>query len=164
MRRYRKGAAVVEFALVAPVFTLIVLGGIEMGRALRVQAALDNAVREGCRGFAASTATLASGWQAGTAAYAKYLVTDSLTNANLGINTANVTVTTVGPSTVTISGLSLTQVTVTASLPYSSVAYFSPFLMKGINLSATVSMLQKSPFLRPSGRCARSMDSFREGA
>ncbi len=140
MQHRRKGTAAVEFALVAPVFTLIIFGAVEMGRALQVQSALDNAVREGCRGFAERTATLSSGWQTGTAAYAQYLVTDSLSNASLGINTANVTVTAVS-SAVTISGLSLTQVTVTATVPYSKVAYLTPFLIKN-NLSATVSMLK----------------------
>ncbi len=139
-RCHRRGAAAVEFALVAPLFTLLILGAVEVGRALQVQSALDNAVREGCRGFAESTTTLSSGYQTGTAAYAQYLVTDSLTNANLKINTANVTVTTAS-SAVTISGLSLTQVTVTATVPYSKVAYFTPFLINK-NLSATVSMLK----------------------
>jgi Flp pilus assembly protein TadG len=142
MRRrcYRTGAAAVEFALVAPLFTLLILGAIEVGRALQVQAALDNAVREGCRGFAESTSTLASGQVTGTAAYAQYVVLDSLNNANMKINTANVTVTAVS-SSVTISGVALTQVTVTAALPYSTVAYVTPFFVKQ-NLSATVSMLK----------------------
>ena len=139
-RCHRTGSAAVEFALVAPLFTLLILGGIEVGRALQVQSALDNAVREGCRGYAASTTTLTSGYQTGTASYAQYLVLDSLSNANMKINTANVTVTT-GSSTVTVSTLSMTQVTVTATVPYSKVAYFTPFLINK-NLSATVSMLK----------------------
>jgi Flp pilus assembly protein TadG len=136
----RRGSAAVEFALVAPLFTLLILGALEMGRALQVQSALDNAVREGCRGYAESTTTLSSGRQTGTASYAQYLVSDSLNNANLKINTANVTVTTASNS-VTISGLALTQVTVTATVPYSKVAFFTPFLVNK-NLSATISMLK----------------------
>jgi Flp pilus assembly protein TadG len=142
MRRrcQRRGSAAVEFALVAPLFTLLILGSIEVGRALQVQSALDNAVREGCRGFAESTTTLSSGYQTGTASYAQYLVLDSLNNANMKINTANVTVTTSSAS-VTVSGLTMTQVTVAATVPYSNVAYFTPFLINK-NLSATVSMLK----------------------
>lgn len=45
----RKGVAAVEFALVAPVFFLLVLGLVEMGRMLMVQQSLTNAAREGCR-------------------------------------------------------------------------------------------------------------------
>jgi Flp pilus assembly protein TadG len=142
MRRrcYRAGAAAVEFALVAPLFTLLILGAVELGRALQVQAALDNAVREGCRGFAESTTTLSSGQVTGTAAYAQYVVLDSLSNASMKINTANVTVTAV-QSSVTVSGLALTEVTVTATLPYSTVAYVTPVFVNR-NLSATVSMLK----------------------
>jgi hypothetical protein len=111
---------------------------IEIGRALQVQTALTNAVREGCRGFADSTATLSSGYQTGTSAYAEYLVTDSLSSANIGVNTGNVTVTAVA-TPITVSGISMTEARVTATLPYSSVSYFPAFIMTG-NLSATVTM------------------------
>ena len=50
-------------------------------------------MREGCRGYADNTATLSNGYTVGTAAYAQYLVNDSLTNANIGIDTSKVTVT-----------------------------------------------------------------------
>lgn len=141
-RSDRKATAAVEFALVAPMLCGILLGTLEIGRALQVEAALTNAVREGCRGYAASSASLASGYTAGTAAYVQYLVTDSLSKANLNINTANVTVT-AAQSSVTVSGLALTQVTVTATLPYSSISYFPPFILKG-NLTATVGMNKSS--------------------
>ena len=45
----RRGAAVVEFALVVPVFILLVFGMIEFGRAIMVQQVLVNASREGAR-------------------------------------------------------------------------------------------------------------------
>ena len=138
IRTKRAGIAAVEFALVAPLLCVAILGMIEIGRALQVQMALTNAVREGCRGFADSTATLSSGYQTGTAAYAQYLVTDSLSNANIGINTGNVTVTAVA-TPITVSGISMTEARVTATLPYSSVSYFPAFIMTG-NLSATVTM------------------------
>ena len=138
IRTKRAGIAAVEFALVAPLLCLTILGMIEIGRALQVQTALTNAVREGCRGFADSTATLSSGYQTGTAAYARYLVTDSLSSANIGINTGNVTVTAVA-TPITVSGISMTEARVTGTLPYSSVSYFPAFIMTG-NLSATVTM------------------------
>jgi Flp pilus assembly protein TadG len=53
--RLRRGTAAIEFALVAPVFFLLVFGLIELGRMVMVQQALTNAAREGCR-----TATLAT--------------------------------------------------------------------------------------------------------
>lgn len=45
----RRGAAVVEFAIVAPVFILLVFGIIEFGRAIMVKQVLVNASREGAR-------------------------------------------------------------------------------------------------------------------
>ncbi len=48
-RTIRRGAAVVEFAIVAPVFVLFVFGMIEYGRMVMVQQILTNASREGAR-------------------------------------------------------------------------------------------------------------------
>ncbi len=46
-RRNRRGTAAVEFALVAPVFFLLVFGMIEYGRMVMVQQVITNASREG---------------------------------------------------------------------------------------------------------------------
>ena len=143
MRANRAGTAAVEFALVAPVLCLIMLGMLEIGRAVQVQMELTNAVREGCRGYADSTVTLTSGYQTGTSTYAQYLVTDSLSNAGCGIDTSKVTVTT-STSQITVAGATLTQVSVTATLPYSSIAYFPAFIMTGKNLTATLTMKKSS--------------------
>jgi Flp pilus assembly protein TadG len=48
-RRQRRGAAAVEFAVVAPVFFILVFGMIEYGRMVMVQQVLTNASREGAR-------------------------------------------------------------------------------------------------------------------
>ncbi len=48
-RKHRRGAAAVEFAIIAPVFFLMILGMIEMGRAVMVQQIITNASREGAR-------------------------------------------------------------------------------------------------------------------
>lgn len=142
IRTRRTGTAAVELALVAPVLCLAILGMIEIGRAVQVQAALTNAVREGCRGYADNTATLPSGYQTGTPEYAQYLVADSLNNANIGIPTASLTVTATA-TPITVSGISMTEATVTATLPYSAVSYFPAFIMTG-NLQATVTMKKAS--------------------
>src|SRR4029079_7300001 len=47
--RFRRGAAVVEFAVVSPVFFLLIFGMIEYGRLVMVQQVLTNASREGAR-------------------------------------------------------------------------------------------------------------------
>jgi Flp pilus assembly protein TadG len=57
-RRQRSGAAVTEFAIVAPIFFLMVVGFIEFGRALMVQQVLVNASRVGARQAITTGATL----------------------------------------------------------------------------------------------------------
>lgn len=47
-----RGAVAVEFALLAPILVMIVLGIVEFGRAYNVQATLTNAAREGARNMA----------------------------------------------------------------------------------------------------------------
>jgi Flp pilus assembly protein TadG len=60
MRRLaRRGAAVTEFAVVAPVFFLMVVGFLEFGRALMVQQVLINASRVGARQAITTGATAA---------------------------------------------------------------------------------------------------------
>ena len=44
-----RGAVAVEFALLAPVLVMLLLGIMEFGRAYNVQASLTNAAREGVR-------------------------------------------------------------------------------------------------------------------
>src|ERR1043165_1832558 len=56
-RTQRRGVAVVEFAIVAPVFFLMVIGFIEFGRALMVQQVLINASRVGARQASTTGAT-----------------------------------------------------------------------------------------------------------
>jgi Flp pilus assembly protein TadG len=48
-RQNERGAAVVEFALIAPLLLMMVLGIAEFGRAYNVQANLSQAAREGVR-------------------------------------------------------------------------------------------------------------------
>jgi Flp pilus assembly protein TadG len=45
----RRGAAVVEFALVGSLLVLLIFGMIELGRAIMVLQLLNNAARHGCR-------------------------------------------------------------------------------------------------------------------
>lgn len=48
-RKDRKGAMAVEFALVAPIFFLLIFGGIEFSRIHMIQCAIENAAFEGAR-------------------------------------------------------------------------------------------------------------------
>jgi Flp pilus assembly protein TadG len=51
-RRYERGAAAVEFALVVPLLLLLVIGIAEFGRAYNLQTTLSGAAREGVRAMA----------------------------------------------------------------------------------------------------------------
>lgn len=52
LRAEERGAAAVEFALLAPVLIMILLGIMEFGRAYNAQVILTNAAREGVRSMA----------------------------------------------------------------------------------------------------------------
>jgi len=126
----RRGAAMVEFAVVAPVFLIMVVGILELGRAIVVQQLLTNASREGARigGYDTTTSTSTV-----TTAVNSYL-------SNLGISGAT---TTVSPNT-----LSTLQdgnsVSVTVSIPFSRVSYLpSPVYFGSTSLQATTVMLRQ---------------------
>jgi Flp pilus assembly protein TadG len=146
MRTSRRGVAAVEFAMVAPLLCGVVLGTLEIGRAIQVQIALTSAVREGCRGYCDNPATVTfngQSYQTGSTSYATALVQYSLKNANVGITSANigsVTITVSTGATATVNGVSVTPATVSASMPYSLVAYSPPFVLGSTTLSASITM------------------------
>jgi len=49
MNRRERGQSMVEFALVVPIFLVIVLGIVDFGMALRAYVTIENAAREGAR-------------------------------------------------------------------------------------------------------------------
>lgn len=83
----RRGAAVVEFALVAPLFFLLVFGVVEFGQAFMVSQLLNSAAREGARVAVASGSTNAE------VEAAVRDVIDRSTTANSGDVTVTITVT-----------------------------------------------------------------------
>lgn len=126
----RRGAALVEFALVAPIFLACVVGSIEIGRAIMVQESLTNASREGVRvgilDGALSTDV--------TTAVNNYL-------SGVSITGASTTVTPTDPGTQPVG----TQVTVSVSVPYSNVSWVpSPWFLKNQTLTATSSMARQT--------------------
>jgi Flp pilus assembly protein TadG len=129
-RRYRRAAAAVEFAIVAPVFFLLVLGMIEYGRMVMVQQVITNASREGARQAVLDGATTAEV----TAAVNSYLTSGSITGAT-------VTVTPNPPSNAEFGD----PVTVSVSIPFSQVSWLpSPMYLGGKTLIATTVMRRES--------------------
>lgn len=116
-RRNRQGASAVEFAIVAPVFLLLVFGMIEIGRAIMVQQILTNASREGAR-----LAVLDS--QTALAAEVTSKVTTYLQNS--GVTGATVTMNPAEPTSAAYGD----PVTVTVSVPFSKVSWLpAPWFM-----------------------------------
>src|SRR5438132_12269139 len=74
LRKGRRGAAAVEFAIVLPVFVILVFGMIEYGRMVMVQQVITNASREGARRAVLDGATTSS---------VQTAVTSYLTNAKV---------------------------------------------------------------------------------
>lgn len=122
----RRGVAVVEMALIAPLFLLLTLSIIEFGRALMVQQILTNSSREGSRRAIVEGATESE---------VRSLVQDYLQNASITGATVSV-----APTSLTNLGFG-DPATVTVSVPFDQVSWFSsPFYLGGRTLEASTTM------------------------
>lgn len=121
-RRSRRGASAVEFAVVAPVFFLVVLGIVEFGRMIMVQQVLTNAAREGARVAVLDSATTAR---------VENRVNDYLSSANL--SGVSITITPNPPNSAGFDE----PVIVRVDVPFAAVSVLSkPFLAGATNLTA----------------------------
>jgi Flp pilus assembly protein TadG len=131
-RRNRRAAAAVEFAVVAPVFFLLIFGMIEYGRMVMVQQVITNASREGARLAVLDGATYAEV----DARVDEYLVSASIDTASA--------VLTVAPNPPTNAAFG-DPITVTVSIPFAEVSWLpSPMYLGGKTLSATTVMRRES--------------------
>ncbi len=129
-RKNRRGAAAVEFAVVAPVFFLFVFGMIEFGRMVMVQQILTNASREGAR------LAVLDGTQT---ADVVDTVTSYLSNSSIG--SAAVDVTPDPPDSAAFGD----PVTVTVSVGFDQVSWLpAPMFLSGQNLTAITVMRRES--------------------
>ncbi|MFW6170603.1 MAG: TadE/TadG family type IV pilus assembly protein, partial [Planctomycetota bacterium] len=129
-RNKRRGAAAVEFAVVAPVFLLFALGMIEYGRMVMVQQVITNASREGARiaVLEGSTSTDVEG------AVNAYLSSGSISGASITVTPTNLDEMAFGD-----------PVTVTVDVPFDQVSWLpSPMYLSGKTLSATTVMRRES--------------------
>jgi Flp pilus assembly protein TadG len=128
--RRRAGAAAVEFAIVAPLFFLLIVGMIEIGRGLMVQQVLINASRVGAR----RAVMLSSSQQA---------VMDAVTDYAHGVGISGLTVTVAPDPGTAPAG---TAITVGTRVNYSSISWMpAPWFMGGKQLSAS-SVMRKEGF------------------
>ena len=134
----RKGAALVEAAMVLPIFFLAIVGIVEFGRGMMVSQLVTNSSREAARRCVLDGSTNS---------VVEQYVQDKLSNS-LGTSTGDVTVTiTITPdpnNTTTGNNLADAQpydlVTVKVLVPFDKVCYFSGRFLAGKSLSAETTM------------------------
>ncbi|MCC6126581.1 MAG: pilus assembly protein [Pirellulales bacterium] len=115
--RKRRGAAAVEFAIIAPLFFLLVFGMIEFGRMVMVQQILTNASREGARKAVLDGSTTTD---------VVNTVLTNLSDAKITASTSNVTINPANPATANYGD----PITVTVTIPFSQVSWLpAPMLL-----------------------------------
>ena len=130
-RRNRRGAAAVEFAIVAPVFFLLVFGMVEYGRMIMVQQVITNAAREGARVGVLDGSALSDV----TTAVNNYLVASKIP---IGLSN-EITVTPNPPSSQTTGN----PVTVTVSIPFNKVSWLPTPLYLGSTMLTATSVMRR---------------------
>lgn len=119
-----------EFAVVAPLFFLLILGMVEFGRMMMVQQVLTNASREGARIAVLDNTTTADVMTA---------VEDYLSNGTISGATI-----TISPNPPNSAGYG-EPVTVTVSVPFDQVSWLpSPMFLGGNTLEATTVMRRET--------------------
>lgn len=126
----RRGAAAVEFAIVAPLFFMLIIGCVEFGRALMVQQVLTNCSRVGAREAITLNATESEAISAAS---------DFATGAAVSGTTVTVTP---DPAIAEAGDM----ISVTVSVPFDNVSWIpAPWFMGGATLDAT-SVMRKEGF------------------
>jgi Flp pilus assembly protein TadG len=134
-RRNRRGASAVEFAVVAPVFFLLIFGMIEYGRLIMVQQVLTNAAREGARRAVLPDTT---------ADMVKDVVRDYLTNASINGKNPNLQIV-VNPEPQNATPAD-ESITVSLSVPFKDVSWLpSPMFLNATTLNAS-SVMRRETF------------------
>ncbi|MCA9036447.1 MAG: pilus assembly protein [Planctomycetaceae bacterium] len=134
----RTGAALVEAAVVLPVFFLAIAGIVEFGRAMMVSQLVTNASREAARRGVLDGATNAE-----IEAYIQDKLSGAL-NADVSSISIAITITPDPANTTTGNNLADAQmydlVTVDVSIPYNKVGFIAGRWLEGKQLSAQTTM------------------------
>ena len=136
-RRDRRGAVVVEFALVLPIFMALLLGTIELGRVFEVSQILATAVREGARfASAEKEGFLASGQTANDKVVSD--IRNFLTAAGLPGSTATIEISDNedgGDFDLEDPNNSMKMFRIEISLPFDTVKLLPPVFFQGETIS-----------------------------
>lgn len=119
-RASERGAVAVEFAIVAPVLVMLLLGIMEFSRVYNTQASLSAAAREGVRVMAIT----------GNATTAKSIAKSAAASLKPGLQDANITFGPACPSMVSTGTSPQATVTITYSLS-TLTGIAGPFTMTG---------------------------------
>lgn len=131
-RRNRRAASAVEFALIAPVFFLLILGMVEYGRMVMIQQIITNASREGARRAVLDGATTTE---------IQGLVGDYLQLAQVSPAGAVITVSPNPPNSAEFGD----PITVTVAIPFNQVSWLpTPMYLGGRTMRATTVMRRES--------------------
>jgi Flp pilus assembly protein TadG len=122
--RRRRGLAVVEFAVIAPLLVFLTLGAIELARGLMVKAVLSDAARKGCR-----TAVLPVGPSSGTNAAIQSDINAVLNANSITSSYATVTILVNGKAVDASTAQIGDQISVKLSVPVSRVAWITPLFL-----------------------------------
>ena len=129
-RRRRKGAAVVEMAVVTPIIFMVVFACIECGRLLMAFHGMEAAAREGCRAAVAWDSTTSS---------VESVVEDRL--ATFGITNYSLTLVPSSPA----DACQWELISVRITTDYGSVSWLpSPRFLKNVTLNASCSLPQEA--------------------
>ena len=134
-RRNRGGAAAVEFALIAPIFFLMIFGMIEFGRMVMVQQVITNSSREGAR-IAVLDGTAGADV---VAAVENYLNSAHLSGADVRVLTGDPPIES-EPSTAGYGE----PITVTVRIPFSQVSWLpSPMFIGGDTVLTATTVMRR---------------------
>jgi Flp pilus assembly protein TadG len=132
----RKGAAVVEFALIMPLLCTVTLGMLEIGRGQMVGRILDNAAQNGAQVASLSTSSNST---------VTTQINSVLTAGNLTPGNATITILVNGASADVSTASANDKITITVSIPASSTSLtnFSMSLLKNSTFSSTMVVMRQ---------------------
>lgn len=132
-RKNRQGAAAVEFAVVAPLFFLVVLGTIEVGRVIMVKQVMTNASREGARLAVLDGSTIATV----TASVTSYLTAAGISGGSISV--LNSSGNSVEPSSLSSGD----PITVKVTVPFANISLLSKALIFSSSANLTASTVMR---------------------
>jgi Flp pilus assembly protein TadG len=133
--RKRRGAAAVELAVLAPLLGVLMMGMVEMARAMTAKTLLNDAARKACR-----TGVLPNNGNTAITGEVSNILSDN----GLSIANATVTIQVNGQSVDASSAQQNDRVSVKVAMPYSQFAWTHPLFLGSTTIeSETVAMMRQ---------------------